>query len=75
MFTLAVGKAHTGVALDKPVLRTEGRVTFIDGFLAVAVLLGLVLNAAVGWWWIDPIAGYIIVCYAAKEAWQLLRSH
>jgi hypothetical protein len=26
----------------------------IDGILAVAVLLGLVLNAALGWWWADP---------------------
>jgi divalent metal cation (Fe/Co/Zn/Cd) transporter len=73
MFALAAGKARIGVALINPVLRTEGRVTFIDGLLAVAVLLGLALNAAAGWWWADPIAGYIIVCYAAKEAWQLLR--
>jgi hypothetical protein len=36
------------------VLRTEGRVTLIDGILATAVLLGLVLNAALGWWWADP---------------------
>lgn len=74
MFALAAGKARTGAALDNPVLRTEGRVTLIDGLLAVAVLLGLALNAAAGWWWADPIAGYVIVCYAAKEARQLLRA-
>jgi divalent metal cation (Fe/Co/Zn/Cd) transporter len=49
------------------VLRAEGRVTFIDGILAAAVLAGLVLNAAVGWWWADPLAGYVLVCYAARE--------
>src|SRR6202167_1163030 len=49
MFTLAAGKARTGRALHHPVLRTEGRVTMIDGVLAVAVLLGLTLNAALGW--------------------------
>ena len=48
MFLLAAGKARTGAALDNPVLRTEGRVTFVDGVLASAVLLGLVLNAALG---------------------------
>ena len=48
MFSLAAGKARTGKALDNPVLITEGRVTFIDGLLAVAVLLGLTLNALVG---------------------------
>ena len=57
MFALAVGKARTGWALDNPVLQAEGRVTLIDEILATAVLLGLVLNAAAGWWWTDPAAG------------------
>ena len=67
MFTLAAGKARIGRALDNPVLRTEGRVTMIDGILASAVLLGLVLNAALGWWWADPAAGYVLVYYAVRE--------
>ena len=67
MFALAAGKARTGAALDNPVLRTEGRVTVIDGILACAVMLGLILNAAAGWWWADPAAGYVLVFYAARE--------
>jgi divalent metal cation (Fe/Co/Zn/Cd) transporter len=74
MFALAAGKARTGAALDNPVLRTEGRVTFVDGILATAVLKGLMLNAAVGWWWADPAAGYVIVYYGAREAWAALKS-
>ena len=74
MFTLAAGKARTGRALDNPVLRTEGRVTMIDGILAVAVLTGLVLNTALGWWWADPAAGYVLVYYAAREAWEIFRA-
>jgi hypothetical protein len=69
MFALAAGKARTGVALDNPVLRTEGRVTRIDAVLATAVLLALVLNAAFGWWWADPGAGYVLVFYAVREAY------
>jgi divalent metal cation (Fe/Co/Zn/Cd) transporter len=34
MFALAAGKTHAGRALGNPVLRTEGRVTLIDGILA-----------------------------------------
>jgi divalent metal cation (Fe/Co/Zn/Cd) transporter len=71
MFALAFGKARTGAALDNPVLRTEGRVTLIDGLLAVAVLVGLVLNTAAGWWWADPAAGYVLVYYAAREAREI----
>lgn len=67
MFALAAGKARTGAALDNPVLATEGRVTLIDGLLATAVLLGLLLNALAGWWWADPLAGYILVLYALRE--------
>jgi len=71
MFALAWGKARTGTALDNSVLRTEGRVTLIDGLLAAAVLLGLVLNVALGFWWADPLAGYMLVYYAAREVWQI----
>jgi divalent metal cation (Fe/Co/Zn/Cd) transporter len=67
MFALAAGKARTGAALGNPVLRTEGRITLIDGILASAVLAGLVLNATLGWWWADPAAGYVLVFYAARE--------
>lgn len=72
MFALAAGKARTGAALDNPVLKTEGRVTLIDGLLAAAVLLGLVLNTAVGWWWADPAAGYVLVYYAVREVREIL---
>jgi divalent metal cation (Fe/Co/Zn/Cd) transporter len=67
MFALAWGKARTGRALASPVLRTEGRVTMIDGILALAVLAGLVLNAVASWWWADPAAGYVLVYYATRE--------
>lgn len=68
MFSLAAGKARTGRALDNPVLLTEGRVTFIDGLLASAVVVGLALNAVFGAWWADPLAGFVIVFYGLCEA-------
>ncbi len=71
MFALAAGKTRTGRALGNPVLRTEGRVTMIDGVLATAVLAGLTLNAAAGWWWADPSAGYVLVYYAAREVREI----
>jgi divalent metal cation (Fe/Co/Zn/Cd) transporter len=49
-------------------LRAEGRVTFIDGILAAAVLAGLVLNAAVGWWWADPLAA---MCWSSTAACEI----
>lgn len=75
MFALAAGKARTGAALKNPVLTTEGRVTLIDGLLAVAVLAGLLLNAVLGWWWADPVAGYVLVFYAFREVREILFEH
>lgn len=71
MFGLAYGKSRTGRALGNPVLATEGRVTLIDGILAVAVLAGLLLNAAAGWWQADPLAGYVLVYYAIRECREI----
>jgi len=72
MFALAAGKTGTGRALGNPVLLTEGRVTLIDGILAVAVLVGLALNAVLGWWWADPLAALVLVYYAVREGWAAL---
>ncbi|HET9172242.1 MAG TPA: cation transporter [Actinospica sp.] len=73
MFALAAGKSRTGAALDNPVLKTEGKVTLVDGILAAAVLVGLSLNAGLGWWMADPLAGYVLVYYAAREARHIFR--
>lgn len=75
MFGLAAGKASTGRELNNPVLITEGRVTFIDGLLAVSVLIGLTLNATTGAWWADPLAGFVIVFYGLKEARMIFAEH
>ena len=72
MFTLAAGKRATGRALSNRVLQTEARVTVIDGLLATAVLLGLIANAALGWWWADPVAALVIVYYGIREGWHTL---
>jgi divalent metal cation (Fe/Co/Zn/Cd) transporter len=68
MLLLAWGKRRTGDQLGNPVLRTEAQVTLVDAYLAGAVLLGLLLNAVLGWWWADPLAGLVIVYYGSVEA-------
>jgi len=74
MLALAAGKARTGKALDNRILQTEGRVTLIDAYLAAAVLLGLLANGALDWWWADPLAGLVIVYYGLREGLQALRT-
>ena len=78
MLLLAGGKHITGRQLGNPVLMTEARVTLVDAYLAAAVLVGVGLNSALGWWWADPVAGLVIVYYGfceAREAWQHANQH
>jgi divalent metal cation (Fe/Co/Zn/Cd) transporter len=70
---LAAAKTQAGKALENRVLLTEGRVTLIDAYLAGAILTGLALNAALGWWWADPLAGLVIVFYGLREGRHALR--
>ncbi len=67
MLALAAGKRNTAQRLGNIVLRTEARVTLIDGALAAAVLAGVALNAAAGWWWADPLSALVILVYGLRE--------
>ena len=45
----------------------------IDGTLAVTILVGLVLNAAFGWWWADLAGGAVIIGYGLREGYAALQ--
>jgi divalent metal cation (Fe/Co/Zn/Cd) transporter len=74
MFSLAAAKARTGRALGNRTLQTEAKVTMIDGALAAAILSGLVLNTAFGWWWADLVGGAVIIGYGLREGAHALRA-
>lgn len=74
MYGLAFAKSRVGHRLANPVLVKESRVTVVDGTLALAVLVGLLLSSGPGWWWIDPVVGLVLAAYATTEARQLLRA-
>lgn len=73
MSGLAVGKHRTGAELGHPVLLAEAKVTVIDAALAAAILLGLLLNALIGWWWADIAAGIVLIGYGIREGWHHIR--
>ncbi len=68
MLTLAIRKRQTGSALGSEPLLAEAHVSFLDSGLAIGVLTALVLNAAFGWWWADPLAAFVVALLAFLEA-------
>jgi divalent metal cation (Fe/Co/Zn/Cd) transporter len=73
MPALATAKRRTADALGSPTLRADSRETLLCAWLSAALLGGLVLNAALGWSWADPIAALVIAGFAVKEgreAWH-----
>lgn len=68
MFVLAWLKRRLAVSLDSGPLRSEAKVTFLDGILSTSTLVGLALNAYLEWWWADPLAGLLVGVAAANEA-------
>ena len=68
MFGLAIAKRRIAERLDSAPLRSEAAMTFLDGILASATLVGLALNAVAGWWWADPAAALVVAVAAANEA-------
>jgi divalent metal cation (Fe/Co/Zn/Cd) transporter len=45
----------------------------ICAYLSIALLVGLLANAVLGWWWADPVAALVIASLAAnegREAWS-----
>jgi len=64
---LSRAKKKVGNELGSAAMRADARQTDFCVYLSVILLLGLLLNAALGWWWADPAAGIIMVPLIAKE--------
>jgi len=74
MVDLARRKRRMGERLASEVFLAEARMTQIDAYLAVGILVALASNAVWGWWWADPLAAATVGVIAAREATEgLLR--
>ena len=64
---LARGKRKVGHALGSAATVGEGGQNMICAYLSVALLVGLLANATLGWWWADPVAALVIGAVALRE--------
>ena len=64
---LAWAKRRAGERIGSRTLIADSRETLICSYLSASTLLGLIGNAALGWWWTDPLAALVIAGFAVKE--------
>lgn len=73
MPALSVAQRRTGRRLGSGSVVADGTQTLLCTYLSAVLLVGLVLNATLGWSWADPVAGLVIAAVALKEgveAWR-----
>lgn len=73
MPALSWAQRRTGRALGSNAVVADSTQTLLCTYMSAVLLVGLVLNATVGWWWADPVAGLLIAAIAVKEGRQAWR--
>ena len=70
---LSWAQRRTGRALGSNAVVADSTQTLLCTYLSAVLLVGLVLNATLGWTWADPLAGLVIAGVAAKEGLEAWR--
>jgi divalent metal cation (Fe/Co/Zn/Cd) transporter len=71
MPALAYGKQRTGRELGSEALRADAVETWVCSYLSLALLAGVALNAAFGWW-ADPVGALAMLPVILWQGWETL---
>jgi hypothetical protein len=69
---LSWAQRRTGRELGSASAVADSKQTLLCTYLSAGVLVGLVLNAALGWWWADPLVALGLAVIAVREGRQAL---
>ncbi len=70
---LSRAKKRVGNELGSRAMKGDARQTDFCVYLSAVLLAGLVLNAALGWWWADPVSALVMTPIIAKEGFGALK--
>jgi len=70
---LARAKRRVAADISSRALHADSRQTDLCAYLSAVLLGGLALNALLGWWWADPVAGLVMTPIIANEGREALR--
>jgi len=69
---LAWRKRDIAARIGSAALRGDAACSLTCAYMAGALLVGLGLNAAFGWWWADPLAALVMLYWLQGEAHEAL---
>lgn len=69
---LSRAKKRVGNELGSRAMKADAKQTDFCVYLSAILVTGLVLNAALGWWWADPASALVMTPIIAKEGWGAL---
>jgi cation diffusion facilitator family transporter len=72
MPALAYGKQRTGRELGSEALNADAVETWVCSYLSLALLAGVGLYAAFGWWWADPAGALAMLPVILWQGWETL---
>ena len=64
---VSFGKLRAAAVVGSQALRAEAKETLACSYLSLTLLLGLSANAALDWWWADPVAALGMLPWLIKE--------
>ena len=70
---IAAAQRRTGQQLNSNSVVANSKQTLLCTYLSGVLLIGLILDATLGWWWADPIVGLVVAVLAISEgrnSWQ-----
>lgn len=66
------GKLRIARRIGSAALKADAACSVTCAYMSITLLIGLSLNALLGWWWADPLAALILVYFIAREGREAL---
>ncbi|WP_244893421.1 cation transporter [Ferroacidibacillus organovorans] len=66
-------KKRIGTEIGSKALRADGSCSIVCAYMAWTLIVGLVLTALVGWWWLNALAGLALVYFVVKEGIEAIQ--
>lgn len=66
------GKLRIAKRIGSAALRADAACSVTCAYMSITLLIGLLLNRFLGWWWTDPLAGLVLVYFLVQEGREAL---